>query len=43
MPLPADEKVVETSKELLNTFHTIFGPHPGYRPGKKTFPAPLCC
>ncbi len=33
MPLPADDKVVETSQKILDTFHTIFGPHPGFRPG----------
>jgi hypothetical protein len=34
MPLPADEKVVEESKALLQTVQAIFGPHPGKRPGK---------
>ncbi|KAK3358589.1 catalase-like domain-containing protein [Lasiosphaeria ovina] len=32
MPLPADEKVVETSKAIVETLHGIFGPHPGFRP-----------
>ncbi|KAM0819137.1 putative Catalase core domain-containing protein [Seiridium cardinale] len=32
MPLPTDEKVVETSKEIVQTLHSIFGPHPGFRP-----------
>ncbi|KAK9423789.1 putative Catalase-like domain-containing protein [Seiridium unicorne] len=32
MPLPTDAKVVETSKEIVQTLHSIFGPHPGFRP-----------
>ncbi|KAK6088444.1 catalase related subgroup [Seiridium cupressi] len=32
MPLPTDGKVVETSKEIVQTLHSIFGPHPGFRP-----------
>ena len=41
MPLPSDEKVVETSKGLVETLHSIFGPHPGYRPGK-LYPPESC-
>lgn len=32
MPLPEDAKVVETSKDIVELFHSIFGPHPDYRP-----------
>ncbi|KAK3391114.1 catalase-like domain-containing protein [Podospora didyma] len=32
MPLPTDEKVVETSKAIVGTLKGIFGPHPGCRP-----------
>ncbi|KAK6953857.1 hypothetical protein Daesc_003819 [Daldinia eschscholtzii] len=32
MPLPSNEKVVQTSNALVNTLHDIFGPHPGFRP-----------
>ncbi|KAH8681769.1 catalase-like domain-containing protein [Xylariales sp. PMI_506] len=31
MPLPTDDKVVEISNGLVETLHSIFGPHPGYR------------
>jgi hypothetical protein len=34
MPLPTDEKLMATAKQLLEMFHGAFGPHPGYRPGK---------
>ncbi len=32
MPLPQDERVVAIANELLQQFHTMFGPHPGFRP-----------
>lgn len=32
MPLPADQKLVALSQELLQQFDTIFGLHPGFRP-----------
>ncbi len=32
MPLPADEKIVALSQELLKKFDLIFGLHPGFRP-----------
>ncbi|KAK3319242.1 catalase related subgroup domain-containing protein [Apodospora peruviana] len=32
MPLPQDEKLVETSKAIIGEFKGIFGPHPGFRP-----------
>jgi catalase len=32
MPLPQDERVVALANDLLAQFHTMFGPHPGYRP-----------
>jgi catalase len=32
MPLPADEKIVALSQELLKKFDQIFGVHPGFRP-----------
>ncbi|KAI1463037.1 catalase related protein [Daldinia caldariorum] len=32
MPLPSDEKVVQTSNAIVSTLHDIFGPHPGFRP-----------
>jgi catalase len=38
MPLPADEKLIELSDQILATFTQIFGEHPGIRPahGKGT-------
>jgi len=32
MPLPQDERVVALANDLLEQFHKMFGPHPGYRP-----------
>ena len=32
MPLPSDEKLLELSEHLLQTFAAIFGEHPGFRP-----------
>jgi catalase len=32
MPLPSDEKLIQLGNELLDQFHTMFGPHPGFRP-----------
>jgi catalase len=32
MPLPNDERIVGLANDLLAQFHTIFGPHPGFRP-----------
>ena len=32
MPLPSDEKLIQLGNDLLETFGTIFGPHPGFRP-----------
>ena len=32
MPLPQDERVVALANDLLSQFHSMFGPHPGYRP-----------
>jgi catalase len=32
MPLPSDERVVKLANELIAQFHTMFGPHPGFRP-----------
>ncbi len=32
MPLPQDEKVVALANNLIEQFHKLFGPHPGYRP-----------
>lgn len=32
MPLPQDERVVALANDLLTQFHSMFGPHPGYRP-----------
>jgi catalase len=32
MPLPADEKLIALSQDLLKQFDTIFGLHPGFRP-----------
>ena len=32
MPLPNDERVVALANALLQQFHQIFGPHPGFRP-----------
>ena len=32
MPLPADERIIALSKDLLQQFDTIFGLHPGFRP-----------
>src|SRR5579863_3873222 len=32
MPLPQDERIVALANDLLAVFHTLFGPHPGFRP-----------
>ncbi len=32
MPLPNDEKLIALSEEILKTFESVFGPHPGFRP-----------
>ena len=32
MPLPADDKLIALSQDLLQQFDTIFGLHPGFRP-----------
>jgi catalase len=32
MPLPADEKTIALSQELLKKFELVFGVHPGFRP-----------
>ena len=32
MPLPNDERVIALSEKILQTFETIFGAHPGFRP-----------
>jgi len=32
MPLPTDDKVVETAHGLVNQLQTLFGKHPGFRP-----------
>jgi catalase len=32
MPLPQDERIVALANDLLQQFHAMFGPHPGYRP-----------
>jgi catalase len=31
MPLPQDERIVALANDLLQQFHKMFGPHPGYR------------
>jgi hypothetical protein len=33
MPLPSDEQLVKLSEEIVATFQTVFGKHPGFRPG----------
>src|ERR1700733_9690714 len=32
MPLPADEKIVALSNQILQKFEAVFGAHPGFRP-----------
>jgi catalase len=32
LPLPNDERIVALANDLLAVFHTLFGPHPGFRP-----------
>jgi catalase len=32
MPLPQDERIIALANDLLAVFHTMFGPHPGFRP-----------
>ena len=32
MPLPSDQKLIQLGNELIDQFHTMFGPHPGFRP-----------
>jgi hypothetical protein len=34
MPLPTDPEVVQTSGDLVKQLQTIFGKHPGARPGE---------
>jgi catalase len=33
MPLPNDEKLIALSEEILTQFESMFGSHPGFRPG----------
>lgn len=33
MPLPSDEQILKTSLDLVNQLQTVFGKHPGFRPG----------
>jgi hypothetical protein len=35
MPLPNDEELIATVKQVLEMFRGAFGSHPGYRLGKK--------
>jgi hypothetical protein len=37
MPLPSDEKIVATAENVLGKFKTVFGKHPGFRPGMFSF------
>ena len=32
MPLPTDEKILALSNDIIQTFDSIFGLHPGFRP-----------
>jgi catalase len=32
MPLPADEKIIALSQDLIQAFDNVFGMHPGFRP-----------
>jgi catalase len=34
MPLPSDEQLVKLGEEIVATFQTVFGKHPGFRPGQ---------
>lgn len=34
MPFPSDPVLMETAKDLVAQMQTIFGKHPGFRPGK---------
>jgi hypothetical protein len=34
MPMPTDDKIVAKAQDVLAEFKTVFGKHPGYRPGK---------
>jgi catalase len=33
MPFPSDEQLMETASGLVSQLKTVFGPHPGFRPG----------
>ena len=33
MPLSSDAKVNEDAQAVVDAFHKVFGPQPGYRPG----------
>jgi catalase len=39
--MPKDEAIVATSQGLVDTLHGIFGPHPGFRPGRAALLCPL--
>lgn len=34
MPLPSDEQLLKTSRDLLAEFKVVNGIHPGFRPGQ---------
>ena len=36
MPLPDDEQILKTSQDLVTELQTVFGKHPGFRPGCPT-------
>ena len=36
MPLPSDDQLVKLSQDLVGQLQTIFGKHPGFRPGSST-------
>jgi len=36
MPLPSNPETVDVGAQLVDILHKVFGPQPGFRPGKKT-------
>ena len=40
MPLPSDEQILKTSQGLVAQLQSIFGKHPGFRPGCPSFMSP---
>lgn len=35
MPLPSNPETVDVGAQLVDILHKVFGPQPGFRPGKE--------